>query len=384
MKITNFSVSPAMLAPGDEVSLSFTVKAESGDSIGSGGLRVWLAIPGHGEIIAYRDANFSISRGTAKAVAVKTVLSFGERSFSRGTVLSAFGVQLGDSGSRADVAFPITMLDAWYKPAITKFEAVRSSGYETDDEGENILAGLKLALADNRGLGRLGLRLLYRNSAAGGDYANIDLSSLIRSALDAETATLVSQTFSKGTDWDLMLCFGDEFEPATLSQPLPRAFANVHLSGAPNGGVCFGGFSQATEEKPSFQCYYPALFYSGIEGGFNYREGEVDTGGRWIDGRRIYRRVFMFKNVTTGSGAVTTTLGEIENFPEIDAVIEINGMIRVANELFPLTRFYSTSSFFSAYINNGAIRIRSESSTNLLDWVIVQISYTKSAGEVGA
>ena len=43
-----------------------------------------------------------------------------------------------------------------------------------------------------------------------------------------------------------------------------NVFTNVHLAGVSTGGVCFGGYSSATEGTPKFECYYPAYLKGGI------------------------------------------------------------------------------------------------------------------------
>ena len=123
MKVTNFQIEPAMCVPGEEVTIQFTVQAESGDAIGDGGLYVYIAVSDSAETLCYRDAAFAISAGESKMVLAKTVLlSTSDASgLSRGTVLSSFGVQLGQYGARTDVSFAVTLLDAWYSPSISCF-----------------------------------------------------------------------------------------------------------------------------------------------------------------------------------------------------------------------------------------------------------------------
>ena len=53
-------------------------------------------------------------------------------------------------------------------------------------------------------------------------------------------------------------------ETASATFLIGNVFTNVHLAGVSTGGVCFGGYSSATEGAPKFECYYPAYLKGGI------------------------------------------------------------------------------------------------------------------------
>ena len=53
-------------------------------------------------------------------------------------------------------------------------------------------------------------------------------------------------------------------EAASATSLIGNVFTNVHLAGVSTGGVCFGGYSSATEGVPKFECYYPAYLKGGI------------------------------------------------------------------------------------------------------------------------
>lgn len=152
-------------------------------------------------------------------------------------------------------------------PAITVFEIQRGTNGIADDEGENALLSLKLSLANIARESSMTLKLYYaENSEATIDSSNIDLTTHINTMLSGvtEDSTLISETFSNSSTWNFLLVFGDEYESATVHYSLGRAFANVHLSGASTGGVCFGGFSSSAEGDPRFESRYPAYLYGGI------------------------------------------------------------------------------------------------------------------------
>ena len=80
-----------------------------------------------------------------------------------------------------------------------------------------------------------------------------------------ESTSAISGTFSNGNDWSFLLVVTNGYETAKAYTSVPRAFANVHLSGCTTGGVAFGKFSGATEGSPIFECEYPAVFNGGVK-----------------------------------------------------------------------------------------------------------------------
>lgn len=375
MKVSNFSISPTMFAPGDEVLLSFTVKAESGDTIGSGGLTLWLSIPGYGETSTYKDASFTISKGQTKNVSVKTVLKFGSHVFARGDTVSNFGVQLGSFGSRVDVTFPLTLLDAWYRPGVRLFTAERSTGETPDDEGENLLMSIHLGKSALAKPEVMSMYLYYQDRANPEEEpAVVTLTGKITDALANEIQEVLYKTLGKNSDWDLLLWFGDEYESVTARFFVSRAFANVHLSGASTGGVCFGSFSKATENKPLFQCYYPAEFEAGIRGVTSYVSEEIPTGGTWIDGKPIYRRV-MEISVATLNSRVDVDMNPL---PNVETLIDLRAsLIRPSDAArrFPACFWFSDANYHSVWMG-GPNTLSVKTSSVITGYVIIE--YTKS------
>jgi len=73
-------------------------------------------------------------------------------------------------------------------------------------------------------------------------------------------AIFSSYTFDTAYNYTINFSFGDAYDQVTASVYIARAFANMHLSGNPIGGVAFGKFAVAG----LFECNYPAYFYKGI------------------------------------------------------------------------------------------------------------------------
>ena len=74
-------------------------------------------------------------------------------------------------------------------------------------------------------------------------------------------------------------------EAASATFLIGNVFTNVHLAGVSTGGVCFGGYSSATEGAPKFECNYPAYFYGGIalvDGGVEERTLAFDADAPFV------------------------------------------------------------------------------------------------------
>lgn len=364
MKVSDFSISPTLIAPGDDVRIAFTVKAEKGDTIKQG-IYVWMAIQGVGELPIYKDESTKLSAGKSKTVVMITKADFGDYVPERGTLVTGFGVQLGLYGTRKDIQRSATLLDARYMPDIKAFDAERSVGSEPDDEGENLIAEIRLSAGAKAKPDRLSLKLRYKDAQDDNAAWNtLSLSSSLKNqALNDAVFSTITETFQKNTDWTVELIFGDSHESKTKSITVPKSFANVHLSGAANGGVCFGAYSQSTDENPLFQCYYPAEFECGIRGVTNYHLNEpgsvadnvpgieVDTGGKlylpgkkWYEGEKIYRYVWRGL-VSTYNSQYTVT--KLPRTPDI--VLSLRGMLRREDGAWlPIPYIYRTDLGYAA------------------------------------
>lgn len=401
-EVTNVSFAPNVIPFGGETEYTITVKNLSGRKITSmyaimqlvykdvsGVMRTSNNVYLHGSD-AFEFASISWASGTSKTFKGKfSPTAYYYKPTDENRLLDCYltldittNVTFADGGN-SDQIYNIDGINnehlkvfaTRYVPSISKFSAERSTGENADDEGENILAGIRLRLDDDSHADRLRLYLLYRDRGADGDYASIDLSGLMHDALMEEVITVITDIFNKNSDWELRLVYGDEFESVVSVLELSRAFANVHLSGASTGGVCFGSFSKATEGKPSFQCYYPAVFYAGIDGVTNYELGEVNTGGRWLNGETIYRSVV--------SGSVSTTAGTakaevIASIPNVETVVNMYGTVNRGGAVFPLSMYGADDNHHRTAFTSGNVQFTSTHSAS----VCVTIEYTKSTEEV--
>ena len=167
----------------------------------------------------------------------------------------------------------LAVLDGFYSPSVVTFDADRVAS----DEDPNIKTSVKLSLVS--GLTDTQKSYMKWHAYVDGTEIEIDSSVTIDQLLTGitDSTTFITHQFDKNSDHNLTLTFGDEYELTTSGVVvIPRGFANLHLSGAKNGGICAGGFSKSTDDNPMFECYYPAYFYGGIAGIKSMQCGRTD------------------------------------------------------------------------------------------------------------
>lgn len=260
--------------------------------------------PGHGKTYSLKIklkkdlADLMVANGTR---AVKAVL----------TVEYLVG---GSRKTAQDVFEDITILSGRYSPQILAFSTLRTESNIPTDDGIDIMAKMQLSYAPETELSMMDLRLHY---AEGRDATVDDAYLLLNSKISTEEISFIlSQQFPNSSDWGFLLYFGDKYENVVVPSHIFKAFANMHLSGAANGGVCFGGFSKSTFEHPMFECHYPAYFYGGIVqgggGGYPAVGVEQDTGMKWIDGKPIYRQVLQITGTNKAGESLSVPLGSFK------------------------------------------------------------------------
>lgn len=264
-----------------------------------------------------------------------------------------------------------------YDPKIKEFNVTRcNENGEPDDEGESAIVDLQIDAANADNLKNASLRIYYAANIApdtdGADY--IDLTSRIPEFITGvwNGSDVLPGEWSAGYSWYFAVVFiaGEEFDADAAE--MPHKECSLHVA-AKHGGICVCGFSNGTAETPMFESYAPGYFYKGINGVTNYELGEVNTGGKWLDGRTIYRSVF--KADSTKANA-DNTIGTIADLGE---VVSIYGKHSQFNNTFPLNFFRNDTYYCRAYVSNkGNIVVNSYNSVSC----VVIVEYTKSTEEV--
>ena len=292
-EISNLTISNGRLVIGDKVTVGFTLKNSLGSGYTIKYVTFWLNAKESGASsyaipvvrLAYNEA-VSLANGKSKSFEYSATIE--EKLYLSLTALTnalnasasvralplavSATIQYTYSGTQYGVGGTHEISNAYImrsrcNPTISAFSLERAASGVANDEGENVLTTLKLAMADTGEVSNMSLKAYYAQGDTATDSdSGIDLTSDISTLLTGVTdnSTLISGTFSNGSDWDFLLVFGDSYESVSVHSALFRSFANMHLSGASTGGVCFGGFGTSTEGNPKTESYFPVYLYGGI------------------------------------------------------------------------------------------------------------------------
>lgn len=277
----------------------------------------------------------------------------------------------------------VYLIDRRCAPAIQAFslERCNASG-AVDDEGEKLLASVHLSIGDDTRLSDMTCCLYYAQDGTPTEGSPcVDLTDSLEALLAGvqDSTTLVPLTVARTSDWRFLLVFGDGWEQAAGGLEISRAFANLHLSGASTGGAAFGMFGTSTEGSPKLECAYPAHFYAGIAGVNHYRQAEEATGGTWIDGRPVYRRVLAFTITQTNAFVEAASL--IQGFGGFGAVIGVQGCVvrKTGGKIMPLMFWQASNNLNSVHFTDeGAMLVYT---TAAADFYVV-VEYTKGSDPV--
>ena len=263
-----------------------------------------------------------------------------------------------------------------YAPKVDKFEVVRcnSSGHQ-DDEGQYIATTIKLSIGNSAGLSGAQCRIYYKANG----YPEVDkdqyvdvLSKVSMNQLISGVnfnTSILSGVWNLGSVWNFAVVFIAGEETAVATDSAARGTTSLHISDYPGGGAAVGGFSTGTKNSPKFESHVPSYFYDGIHGVTSYTLGEIETGGKWIDGKKIYRSVIQFNLSATNSATNIATL------PAVSSVIRIYGKVTRNNEQqFPPFFWFASDNYHSIFVNT-ATTVMAKSSHAISGHVIIE--YTK-------
>lgn len=112
-----------------------------------------------------------------------------------------------------------------------------------------------------------------------------------------------------------------------------------------------------------------------IEGGAglpSYFTTETNTGMKWIDGKDIYRKVI---ETTTPS---TTSVASVASIPNLDKMINLNGMLTYGNQQVPLMLSYSTTVLNAIMVEGTNINVKISANAYLSCNCFIIAEYTKN------
>lgn len=396
--ITIISASRALFYPGESSSLMLRITNNGTKTIT--GIKVQAQVYGDdlgtdagtvdlGYLIGSKNAFYTMTLAKGKSIDVPAYFAAPNNiEFAQGirkVPINLRFTEMYSDGSMFGVQAVLEnayLMNYRYAPRIDSFKVQRANDKgQSSDEGEFMLLDLKLGLRDVRETAFMTLKLHYQEDAPATTASRyIDLTASIPNLLVGVkgNTTLVPGSiypFDTDSNWGFLLVFGDEYESVSETRTFARSFANVHLSGRPEGGVCLGGFC-STDKPASFECYFPAYFYGGIVVGGNadFSLEEVATGIRWIDGKMIYKRVFTGKVSASTTKDLATNIG-------FDTVLKCEGILTYTSSAGLLIQrslnYYNSSSTHSRVYtgdgDGGKIQVHSTQAGD----VFVILEYTK-------
>lgn len=269
-----------------------------------------------------------------------------------------------------------------YEPIYDENEQI--TGYTPSDIGEYVWVTLEASCTDVvvdgvprnnlawkiTGKGTDGIETEY---IGGSDSTEIDI---------AEDRTIITATISAaiGVEYTVQVVDAAGYSAFQYDSIAPGR-ANFALA-ASKHGASFGCLPKGTEAQPMLESAYPFYAYAGINGVTNYSTDEVKTGGTWIDGKPIYRRVIALNAPAAktwyGSSAQN---GLINN---VDAVIKYDAIANNATHINGASIYHSTSQYVRMYLERmsadpDAIQfVYWTNNTNHVGTVTAIVYYTKT------
>ena len=377
VEITNVSISASSFAIGESGTITFTVKNTN----------VWTArniearlerSPLHssaesvdvvplGTISLAKNASKTYTRTFTVTSAVQGAFDYyDERAFA-----AHLTVVLDDGGSNFDgasVSSGATILDLRYVPSIPIFDVERSPA--ADSTGAAVDIACTLAEGADPEYEGLALTLRWKEEDAASFPAENTLVVTIADAL-ASGGTTVTPSFTFETEkaYTLRATFTDGIDSAVSETKLSKAFKviNVHPT---SKNIGEGQFAVSdTSAGLVHDTMYRYKFHEGAEdadgreiiGAVDYSASRVDTGLKWLNGRKIYRKTFIFGSMAT-SGTLDIPIGE----SAIEEVVSLRGTVGTSGgtnlELLPFTHQsnvnYQKGLTVSSLANNPFIAIR--------------------------
>lgn len=369
-----------MIALGESVGVTASVRNITAAEISAVQLQVVREVDGVD--VAIGDAvTVDVTIGAAETGIINQMLNIPTLTDAPRTM--QLYVKVSIAGVDAEKAALCEALNQRYNPAIEVFNVYRAKKNMTDDNwarndnGIHTLTDLKIALDD----GATDYHLYVYYSTGLPDTTStsnrIDLTDMISNAKSGIENTLAIvdtvSGWSLDSEWHFAVVLTDGYESARADAEIGKAFTNVHFAGLATGGVRFGGYcTRSTLNNPAFECEYPIYADGGIPS-LDYATTETKMPYRWIDGKQIYRRVFVAENVTDADYVFADVIEGLET------VAAIRGMFYNQYGQFPVPYMTSGAGWADALVKpNKQVLLQSSGGFDI-DKVVVMVDYTKSA-----
>nr|DAE54093.1 MAG TPA: hypothetical protein [Caudoviricetes sp.] len=367
-----------MIALGETVDVSASIRNITAAKISAVQLQVVREVDGAD--VAVGDAvSVDVTIPAAETAQISKTLTI--PAWANAARATQLYVMVTIAGKDAEKATLCMALDKRYNPTIETFNVSRATqhpinGWIKSDNGVNTMTDLKIGL--DSGASGFTLKVYYSAGEIDTSTASsIDLTSRISDAIVGLTNTtgLIEKTdgWALGNTWNFLLALSDSYESAQMVAQIGIAFTNMHLAGLSTGGVRFGGYCErSTKGNPAFECAYPIYADGGIPS-LDYSTSEVKMPYKWIDGKQIYRRVFVAENVTDADYVFTDAIEGLET------VVAIRGMFYNQYGQFPVPYMTSGAGWADALMRPTKQVLVQSSGGFDIDKVVVVVDYTKEA-----
>lgn len=307
------------------------------------------------------------------SIAIDTPVKAGTYSWSC-TVTDSAGYT-SDANANSQGTFEVL---AYSRPKIENFRVTRYSEsedgagntvYTEDEEGNHVwidFAGKVTPVA-----GSNAWELTFDHEVRTGDIPGV-VNGIV--GVDGEDIiieadrSIITGTFNVAHSYSFTAVLKDVFGSVTRTFYINKAGADFVIGPF---GVGDGGRPTGTRGNPHSDFYRLCAFHGGIEGVTTYSKDEVRTGGLWIDGKPIYRRVFT-------ASVVANTAKYMAHDTDLGTVLRLDGVIYAETEArhYPLSyQLSDNSTRMRMFVGANSIAVNS----TLAGTVVVIMEYTKAS-----
>lgn len=283
------------------------------------------------------------------------------------------GEESGQIGSF--IVYPYT------KPSISNFSVIRykydlETGQDVEaDDGENVWVNITGNIQDIslKNASRLVIKYVEENSSASPTIVyNVSYTNGRSFVFNQDKTIFANNTLDDSKTYEITAELSDTLGNVTRTAIVLKAggYMNIEKTGV---AVGMRSTSEALKKKFEVAEDYTSYFYGGINGVTTYSTDEIKTGGKWIDGKPLYRKTFVF----TGAGGVS--LASL-NYDYICILSQnVNYYNSNSGEFWGGTYFWSgNSDRLQVYIRDRALylRIGGDNQINRGAWITLE--YTKT------
>lgn len=289
---------------------------------------------------------------------------------------------------------------AVHKPVISTFTVERYAAIESDTityvpalYGDKVWVTVDVQF-DSAGGNNTGEASIQYNETGSDTQSTVELS-VVNNAINVENdRTLITATISAQSSYEFELLIEDGTGTTRAFDSVTKGFCTVYIDRT-GYGVGVGAIVDNVDETNSlFRCAFPAEFMTsalfnalvtmnfelramgGIRGVTNYSDQEVATGGKWVDGRPIYRRTF---NTTFTQSDTFVALGSMPD--DFAQVVRMYGVLYSGGQTMLIPNaFYQNLNYMATPLVDGqniSLALGSAFGSNEKQCVLT-IEYTKS------